>query len=205
MPITFENEYEKYWLCRSASYEDTIYFIWGEVFAVLYIIELIQALTKSDWFPEQVKIQHVDDEIIRSINIKSLYSITSHGQLEVFETIVRNIVTFVTSDVKNVVFSVLRDYIYDLFVYDVNVHLCMWSFLSTLINESYIDDQNIDACIEHTFELFKLYNNNYRPIYHVESYLYKIMSLLHKHDNTMVSPLTEQEVIKDIDTSEHDM
>jgi hypothetical protein len=148
-----------------------------------------------------------DDEVIRSINIKSLYSTTSHGQLEVFETIVRNIVTFVTSGVKNVVFSVLRDCIYDLFVYDANVHLCMWSFLSTLINETYIDDQNIDACIEHTFELFKLYNNNYRPIYHVESYLYKIMSLIHKPDNTNtvvspVSPVTEQELIKDIDTIE---
>jgi hypothetical protein len=76
-----------------------------------------------------------------------------------------------------------------------------------LINETYIDDQNIDACIEHTFELFKLYNNNYRPIYHVESYLYKIMSLIHKPDNTNtvvspVSPVTEQELIKDIDTIE---
>ena len=121
-----------------------------------------------------------DDMISRNINLKSLYSFTSHGQLEVFEIIVRNIVTFVTGGIERVVFSDLRECIYDLFVYDANIHVCMWSVLSTLITGNYIDNQNIDACIEHTFELFKLYNNNYRPIYHVESYLYKLMSLIHQ-------------------------
>lgn len=64
--ITFENEYGRYWFCRTMEYENSPYFIWGEVFAVLYIIELIQALTKSDWFPEQLKIQHEDDDVMRS-------------------------------------------------------------------------------------------------------------------------------------------
>ena len=101
--ITFENEYEKYWLCRSASYEDTIYFIWGEVFAVLYIIELIQALTKSDWFPEQVKIQHVDDEIIRSaLNQKTQFFISqSKSALLIDEKILNSTVKFIPSDTKH--------------------------------------------------------------------------------------------------------
>ena len=105
-----------------------------------------------------------------------------HGvELEVFEIIVQNIVTFVIGGVDKIVFSDLRECIYDLFVYDTNIHLSIWSILSRLINESYIDEQNIDACIEQTFELFKLYNNNYRPIYHVERYLYKLISLIHNN------------------------
>jgi AraC-like DNA-binding protein len=70
--ISFEQEYGKYWFCRSAPYEDSVYFLWGEVFAVLYIIELIQALTKTDWFPEQVRIQHNDaDALLSSLNNKT--------------------------------------------------------------------------------------------------------------------------------------
>lgn len=120
-----------------------------------------------------------DEMILRNINIKSLYSSTSHGQLEVFEIIVQNIVTFVIGGIENIVFSDLRECIYDLFVYDTNLHLSMWSVLSRLINGGYIDEQNIDVCIEQTFELFKLYNNNYRPIYHVEKYVYNLINLIH--------------------------
>ena len=68
-------------------------------------------------------------------------------------------------------------YIYDLFVYDANIHLCIWHVLSTLILSGAIANENIDVCLENTFEFFKLYNNNYRPIYHVESYLYKLMTI----------------------------
>jgi hypothetical protein len=155
-----------------------------------------------------------DEGISRTINLKSLYSPLSHGQVEVFEIIVRNIVTFITGGIDNVVFSELRECIYDLFVYDANIHVCMWSVLSTLIKADYIDTRNIDVCIEYTFEFFKLYNNNYRPIYHVEAYLYKIMSLMysqeveHKVDedvpaNVIVSydtPVMEHGLVKDIDT-----
>ena len=156
-----------------------------------------------------------NDMISRNINIKSLYSSRSRGQLEVFEIIVQNIVRFVTSSVENIVFSELREYIYDLFVYDTNIHLSMWAVLSRLIDGCYIDEQNIDVCIEKTFELFKLYNNNYRPIYHLEKYLYNLINSIHSRDpnpdanklsvnNSILSygsPVIEQEsVIKDIDT-----
>ena len=107
--------------------------------------------------------------------------------------------------IEKIVFSELRECIYDLFVYDTNIHLSIWSVLSRLINEGYIDEQNIDACIEQTFELFKLYNNNYRPIYHVEKYLYKLITLIHnrepdtfKNDNNILSsdsPVIEQECL----------
>lgn len=77
--ITFESEYGRHWFCRTVPYENTPYFIWGEVFAVLYVIELIQALTKQNWFPEQLKIQHMDDEVIRSaLNSKTQLFVGQH-------------------------------------------------------------------------------------------------------------------------------
>ncbi|MGF1755740.1 AraC family transcriptional regulator [Vibrio makurazakiensis] len=77
--ITFETEYNRHWFCRTVPYENTPYFIWGEVFAVLYVIELIQALTQSEWFPQQLKIQHMNDEVIRSaLNNKTQLFIGQH-------------------------------------------------------------------------------------------------------------------------------
>jgi hypothetical protein len=144
-----------------------------------------------------------DDGISRTMNLKSLYSPVSHGQAEVFEIIIRNIVVIVTGGIKNVVFSDMRECIYDLFVYDANIHICMWSVLSTLIKECYIDNRNIDACIEHTFEFFKLFNNNYRPIYHVELYLYKLMSLIHSLSVLDDCSATNIIVSSDPNLSEH--
>jgi hypothetical protein len=160
-----------------------------------------------------------DDSISRTMNIKSLYSPISHNQTEVFEIIVRNITSIILGGIDNIVFSELRECIYDLFVYGSNIHICMWCILSTLINTGCVDDSIIDICIEDTFEFFKLYNNNYRPIYHVEAYLYKIMLLIHEKDmseksdvgsvkdyidnNDVIQP--KNIVVKDIDISVNDM
>ena len=119
-----------------------------------------------------------DGCISRTVNLKSLYSPHSHEQVEVYEIIVHNIISIVSGGIDNIVFSELRECIYDLFVYDTNIHLCIWHVLSTLITSGAITNENIDVCVENTFEFFKLYNNNYRPIYHVESYLYKLMTII---------------------------
>ncbi|MDO6498162.1 helix-turn-helix domain-containing protein [Photobacterium sanguinicancri] len=64
--ITVEESHGRFWFCRGANYEESPYFIWGEVFAILYTIELISALTQSDWHPDQVKIQHTSTEAVES-------------------------------------------------------------------------------------------------------------------------------------------
>ncbi|MGR5128598.1 helix-turn-helix domain-containing protein [Photobacterium swingsii] len=64
--IAVEEAHGRFWFCRGAHYEESPYFIWGEVFAVLYTIELISALTLLDWHPTQVKIQHDSTEAIES-------------------------------------------------------------------------------------------------------------------------------------------
>ncbi|MUL01269.1 helix-turn-helix domain-containing protein [Aliivibrio fischeri] len=77
--ISFEEEYNKHWFCRSTPYENSVYFLWSEVFAILYIIELIQALTKTNWFPQQIRIQHNDaDALLSSLNSKTQLFIGQH-------------------------------------------------------------------------------------------------------------------------------
>ena len=49
----------KPWLCRykTKTDRDSTHFLWAEVFSVLFIIELIRTLTRTDWLPSQVALQ----------------------------------------------------------------------------------------------------------------------------------------------------
>jgi len=132
---------------------------------------------------EHVKIYNnvLDTRIQNTTNIKSLYTPhTSRQDMQV--SIIQNIITLITSDIQNIIFVSVRESLYDLFVYDINIPYYIWTILSLLIESEWITDDLIHEALQITYTFFKLYNNNYRPIYHVESYLYKIINLCNKND-----------------------
>lgn len=45
------------WFCRFKDKEDTEEFLWAEIFAVLFLIEFIRLLSKTDWQPTCIAIQ----------------------------------------------------------------------------------------------------------------------------------------------------
>ena len=62
--------------------------------------------------------------------------------------------------------------IYELFIYEVDIPVCVWEILNHLVSNDKITNDNTGEIVCETFKFFKLYNNNYRPIYHVEKYLF---------------------------------
>ncbi|MEZ9231692.1 helix-turn-helix domain-containing protein [Vibrio amylolyticus] len=82
--VSLVQEGSSHWFCRGAVYEDTPSFIWGELFAILYIEELIQALTQTDWKIQKVRIQHTDPEIVQMSLGKSVQLFVGHGSTGVF-------------------------------------------------------------------------------------------------------------------------
>lgn len=71
-----------------------------------------------------------------------------------------------------------REILYDIFIYNINIYQCIWYILFELVKLNKIDNKNIDPIIKTTYEFFQYYNNNYRPIYHLESYfLYLILNI----------------------------
>ena len=60
---------------------------------------------------------------------------------------------------------------YEILIFDINIYSVVWYILQYLINEEkYITSQNITKTIVKTYEFLKYYNNNYRPIFHLENY-----------------------------------
>ncbi|MGF1695146.1 helix-turn-helix domain-containing protein [Vibrio lamellibrachiae] len=82
--VTLVNEHGVHWLCRAAQYENVPSFIWGELFAILYIEELLQALTQSKWQITKVKIQHTDSDVVQSALGKSVQLFVGHENTAVY-------------------------------------------------------------------------------------------------------------------------
>jgi hypothetical protein len=72
-----------------------------------------------------------------------------------------------------------RDIIYDIFIYNLDITDCIWYILSTLIEQKKIKDSDMSNILIKTYSFLQYYNNNYRPIYHVENYLLYLTKIIH--------------------------
>ena len=76
-------------------------------------------------------------------------------------------------------FLKFRDLLYDIFIYNLDITDCIWYMITTLIQQKKIQQSNISQLMLKTYIFLKYYNNNYRPIYHLESYLFYLTSIIH--------------------------
>lgn len=68
-------------------------------------------------------------------------------------------------------FSILREKIYDILIYNQNEGECIYEILKLLSNEG----KDLSKTYDKIYDFFKLYNNNYRPIYHLEKLILSIL------------------------------
>jgi Cdc6-like AAA superfamily ATPase len=77
-------------------------------------------------------------------------------------------------------FLSFRDILYDIFIYNLDITECVWYVLVTLIENNAIGSKDISDILIQTFLFFQYYNNNYRPIFHVEKYFLYLTKIIHK-------------------------
>ena len=85
-------------------------------------------------------------------------------------------------NVDDVKFIKFRDLLYDIFIYNLNITDCIWYILSTLIQNKSIPQDKVGKILMKTYSFFQYYNNNYRPIYHLENYLFYLVAIIHKYE-----------------------
>jgi hypothetical protein len=81
--------------------------------------------------------------------------------------------------IEEIKFLKFRDLLYDIFIYNLDIAECVWYIISTLISQKKIKDKDISGLLVKTYTFFQYYNNNYRPIYHVENLMFYIASIIH--------------------------
>jgi hypothetical protein len=76
-------------------------------------------------------------------------------------------------------FLKFRDLLYDIFIYNLDISDCIWYILSSLIKENRIKKDSFSKILLKTYCFLQYYNNNYRPIYHVENYFFYLAKEIH--------------------------
>ncbi|MFA0438875.1 AraC family transcriptional regulator [Vibrio sp. 10N.286.49.C2] len=61
-----ETAYGRTWYWRHKPFQDDDIYAWSEVFALMYGIEFVRALTKTDWTPSQVKLQSTNVDVFNA-------------------------------------------------------------------------------------------------------------------------------------------
>ena len=79
----------------------------------------------------------------------------------------------------NLKFLAFRDVLYDILIYNYDVGECMWYILNDLINCGLLQINDLSDILIETYTSLQYFNNNYRPIYHLENYMYNIISRIH--------------------------
>lgn len=120
--------------------------------------------------PSSLKLENIT-------NIKNLH--TSIDQLMVPHKIICDKIIESMINIDELKFLKFRDLLYDIFIYNLDITECVWYIISTLISQKKIKDKDISGLLVKTYTFFQYYNNNYRPIYHVENLMFYIASIIH--------------------------
>lgn len=110
-------------------------------------------------------------------NIKDLYS----GVTELMFPH-KKLCDVLLSDIINIKkkkFVELREDIYNIFIYNIDIGECVLYIIQNLIKKGLIDSKKIPRLFEKTVSFLQYYNNNYRPIYHLESYLLYLITIIY--------------------------
>ena len=87
-------------------------------------------------------------------------------------------------------FLLIREMLYDMLIYNYDLGECIWYIINDLIKHKYLNIMNLSDILIHTYSSLQYYNNNYRPIYHLENYVYKLIIHIHKY-NEVADALTQ--------------
>jgi len=82
-------------------------------------------------------------------------------------------------DIDNLKFNKFRDLLYEIFIYDLDITDCIWFILNALVERNKLTKDDFSDILTRTFSFLQYYNNNYRPIYHLENYIFYLISKIH--------------------------
>jgi Cdc6-like AAA superfamily ATPase len=80
---------------------------------------------------------------------------------------------------KELSFIHFRDVIYDIFIYDMEIGHVVLLLLKHIHEKQNVSLETMSSIYIETYSFLQYYNNNYRPIYHLENYLYSLINKIH--------------------------
>jgi hypothetical protein len=113
------------------------------------------------------------------VNIKDMRSDNIYN-LKPYKSICNKIIDEILN-IDDLKFNNFRDLLYDILIYDLDITDCIWYILNSLIERKRIKNSDMIDILTRTFSFLQYYNNNYRPIYHLENYICYLIIKVHEY------------------------
>ena len=124
------------------------------------------------------------------LNLKEMRAYKRHHESmpkDVFNIVCDNIINEMTKHQEMRLLE-LRDHLYDILLYGLDVTECLWYILFCFVERGELTGSEDLSEVLTKINLFlKYYNNNYRPIYHLESIFIYLITKIYKYP-----PLTNE-------------
>jgi len=114
------------------------------------------------------------------VNNNETIKINDKNDTKPYKSICNKIIDEIIN-IDNLKFNHFRDLLYDIFIYDLDITDCIWYILNTLIERKNINNSEMIDILTRTFSFLQYYNNNYRPIYHLENYMCYLITKVHEY------------------------
>jgi|UniRef100_A0A6C0M487 hypothetical protein len=95
------------------------------------------------------------------------------GVQELFD----NLLNYVCN-VEQIRFTQMRELLYDILIYDFDINEFAWHLISELKKRGMLRDDDMSSVLIHTHKFLQYYNNNYRPIYHLENFVFMLVNII---------------------------
>jgi hypothetical protein len=132
---------------------------------------------------------------LSDIGTENILNMKEINQFDLFQTYERNqpipedifdiVCNQLISDICTIEkskFIELREGLYNILTYNLDVPECIWYIITHFINTGDLTGSSLSQTLERMYTFLKYYNNNYRPIYHLESIVFYIITKIYKLD-----------------------
>ena len=112
-------------------------------------------------------------------NISNIKNVITHiGSLTNPHECICNAIIENIKNPDKIEFLTFRDILYDILIYELDINECIWYILTALMRGNLVSESSMSDILLKTNIFFQYYNNNYRPIYHLENYMYNLITIV---------------------------
>lgn len=117
-------------------------------------------------------------ELNKITNIKNIHS-KNIKLCEPNKKIVQNIVDSI-NNYKDIDYLELRDNLYNIFIFHLDLNDCIWEIIKYYVDNKKLNNEKLIKVQNFLYKFLKLYNNNYRPIYHLERFIFYLCRIVNE-------------------------
>lgn len=81
---------------------------------------------------------------------------------------------------NNVNYSELREHLYTIMINNVSIVQVVYYLIHYCLESNLVPCNRIGDCLQVVYSFYKLYNNNYRPIFHLEKLVLELIRIIHE-------------------------